>query len=102
MHSKALSRKDVENAHELNSTLEIVNKLSAFAYDNNGKEGIELDAEKVAEVLTQVVVKSPDGKIEAIDYFELIPVLIEAIKEQQKMIEELKSKLEMLKTNARR
>lgn len=47
-------------------------------------------------MLPEVVKESPDtGK--SVSCTELIPVLIEAIKEQQKMIEELKVEVRQLK-----
>jgi hypothetical protein len=46
-------------------------------------------AQEIEKVLPEAVNTSPDGS-KAVAYAEIIPVLIEAIKEQQKQIEELK------------
>lgn len=65
------------------------------------KERIGLNAQEVREVYPELVVESQDGTL-GVDYIGLIPVLIEAIKEQQtaldmqkKEIEELKKKLDL-------
>lgn len=49
-----------------------------------------LVAQDVEKVLPEVVNSDTDG-IKSIDYYQLVPLLIEAIKEQQKSIEELRS-----------
>lgn len=54
-------------------------------------------AQEIEKVLPEVVTEGPDGT-KAVAYTEIIPVLIEAIKEQQKEIEELKKKVEGLAT----
>jgi hypothetical protein len=46
----------------------------------------------VYELFPQLVTKDDNGFL-AVNYIELIPVLIEAIKEQQKQIDELKKML---------
>ena len=53
-------------------------------------------AQEIEKVLPGAVNTEPDGT-KAIAYTEIIPVLIEAIKEQQKEIEELKRMLSELK-----
>ena len=49
-----------------------------------------LIAQDVEKVLPEVVNSDSDG-IQSIDYYQLVPLLIEAIKEQQKSIDELQS-----------
>jgi hypothetical protein len=53
-------------------------------------------AQEIEKVLPEVVNTAPDGT-KAVAYTEIIPVLIEAIKEQQKEIDELKKQLSHLK-----
>lgn len=53
--------------------------------------------QEIEKVLPEVVKESPDGE-KSVSYTELIPVLIEAVKEQQKMIEGLKAEVKQLKT----
>lgn len=51
-------------------------------------------AQDIAQVLPEAVTKDADGYM-SVNYTEIIPVLIEAIKEQQKQIDLLKTKLAM-------
>jgi hypothetical protein len=67
----------------------------ALGYDGT-KEEVGLSAQQVQAVLPQVVVPAPiDEQYLTIHYERLVPLLVEAIKEQQKQIEELKAKLGM-------
>ena len=51
-----------------------------------------LIAQEVQEVLPEVVMEREDGHL-GLDYSKMVGLLVEAIKEQQKQIDELKSKL---------
>lgn len=61
---------------------------------NKSPEGIHYGviAQEIEKVLPEVVKENTDGS-KAVAYTEIIPVLIEAIKEQQKQIDELKKKV---------
>ena len=50
-------------------------------------------AEDVHEILPNLVSYSPEGKPQGIQYSKMTAVLLEAIKEQQTQIDELKSRL---------
>ena len=54
-------------------------------------------AQRVERVLPEVVREGPGGE-KSVSYTELVPVLIEAIKEQQKEIEKLRMEVTQLKT----
>jgi hypothetical protein len=54
-------------------------------------------ADDVEKVLPEIVREGPEGE-KAVAYSEIIPILIGAIKEQQKQIEELKGLLNPVKT----
>jgi hypothetical protein len=60
-----------------------------------GKQ-IGVIAQDVEQVLPELVQTDADG-IKSVDYIKMIPVLIEAIKEQQKIIEGLSVEIEQLK-----
>lgn len=78
----------------LTNALEIVNSLNGKAFVKDGKASIGLIAQQVKEVLPQVVVTADDEmKTMSVQYGNIVAVLIEAVKEQQKQIEELKAKL---------
>lgn len=53
-------------------------------------------AQEIEKVLPEVVSTAPDG-IKAVAYTEIIPVLIEAIKEQQKLIEKQHAELQEIR-----
>jgi hypothetical protein len=85
------------------NALEKVLSLNGFYYHANEtaqklgysfKMEVGVSAQEVQNVLSEVVVPAPvDDKYLTVHYERLIPLLIEAMKEQQKQIEELKSKL---------
>jgi hypothetical protein len=60
-----------------------------------GKQ-IGVIAQDLEKVLPELVKTNPDG-YKMVDYVKMIPVLIEAIKEQQTMIDKLKAEVEQLK-----
>ena len=64
----------------------------SFTKIDSNKKGIGVIAQEVQEVLPEVVVENSDG-ILSVAYGNIVGVLIEAIKEQQKQIDELKSKI---------
>jgi hypothetical protein len=62
----------------------------ALGYDAS-KQEVGLSAQQVQAVLPEVIAPAPiDNKYKTLDYSKLVPLLIEAIKEQQSQIEELK------------
>jgi len=68
---------------------EFINKL-----DQERKDQLGFLAQDVDKVLPEVVVYDDSTDIYAIEYSRIIPVLVEAIKEQQLQIEELQTALE--------
>jgi trimeric autotransporter adhesin len=102
----------------IDNPVDIVKSLSAFKYVNNQKANdfgyhdtkvqVGLSAQQVQSVLPEIVslapfdtIKDEDGnKVSrtgedylTLDYAKLVPVLIEAIKDQQNQIDELKQLL---------
>ncbi|MDG1331843.1 MAG: tail fiber domain-containing protein [Crocinitomicaceae bacterium] len=71
-------------------------KAKTIAADKDGVEVGEAHigflAQEVQEVIPSAVKKQEDGLL-SINYNELIPILVEAIKEQQQEIEELKKQI---------
>ena len=59
---------------------------------SNANQEIGLLAQDVEKVLPNLVFTDNEGK-KLVDYISLIPILIKAIDEQQKEINELKSRL---------
>ena len=93
----------------LEGSLDSVTRLKGVSYQwrtedypgHGFREGTQLGliAQEVEKVLPEVVVHGPDG-YKAVDYQKLVPVLIEAVKEQQKEITELRSMLREIMSRA--
>lgn len=87
----------------IENALDKVLSLEGFYYQANEvaqelgytvKKEVGVSAQQVQAVLPEVVVPAPiSDKYLTVHYDRLVPLLIEAIKEQQAQIEELKSKL---------
>ena len=65
-------------------------------YNLSSREQIGLIAQDVEKVLPELVNTDSEG-FKSVDYTKLGPVLIEAIKEQQQQIDQLKKEIQMLK-----
>jgi hypothetical protein len=88
----------------IQNALEKVLSLDGFHYHANetavalgydaSKQEVGLSAQQVQAVLPEVIAPAPiDAQYMTMHYERLVPLLVEAIKEQQKQIEELKAKL---------
>ena len=87
----------------IKNALEKVKALNGFHYEANEvaqslgyevKPEVGVSAQEVQMILPEIVVPAPiNDRYLTVHYEKLIPLLIEAIKEQQVQIEELKSKL---------
>lgn len=87
-------KKDVKT---IDSALEKVKSLRGVEYTmkSTQKQSIGVIAQEVINVIPQVVSQNEEG-MHSVAYGNIVAVLIEAIKEQQSQIEELKSKLDSL------
>lgn len=74
----------IENAVEITKQLEGVR----FNWKENGKESLGLVAQEVEKVLPELVETADDGT-KSVSYGNIIGILIEAIKEQQVLIDKL-------------
>ena len=91
-------RETKTNIENISGMLPTVLQMQGVKFDwkdksYGGKDNLGFIAEDMAEVLPEVVSCSKEGKPQGIQYTKLTAVLVEAIKEQQKQIDELKSKL---------
>jgi hypothetical protein len=79
-----------EDFQPFSAGLDIVRRLNpvSFRWKNGGTEAIGLNAEEVAEVAPEFVTRNAKGEIEDVRENSLSVVFINAIKEQQKQIEE--------------
>ncbi|MCW3118862.1 MAG: hypothetical protein JWM28_2944 [Chitinophagaceae bacterium] len=97
-----------KNIHDLPYGLNEVMQLKPVGYnwkDNTGGDKIGLIAQEVRKIIPEVVVGDESKENLGMNYAELVPVLINAIKEQQQQlkgqqeqIDFLKKEIELLKT----
>ena len=82
-----------ENVETIKYGLDKVLQMRGVTYNkkDNGVKEIGVIAEEIYEILPEVVLKNEEGEIDSVSYGRIVGVLIEAIKEQQKQIEELKA-----------
>jgi len=82
-----------ENIHSIKDPLDKIMKINGvgFRWKENKDEAIGVIAQDIEEVIPEVVKNS--GDVKTVNYNGLIGVLIEAVKEQQRQIEELKKQI---------
>jgi hypothetical protein len=61
---------------------------------NDGSESNAIDIATLKEVFPAAVIQSPDGTVEGVNYSELIPVLLNAIKQLEDRVATLESKVQ--------
>jgi hypothetical protein len=84
-----------ENIKTLENPIEKIMKLNGVSFDwkESGSSSIGVIAQEIEKVLPQLV---SNGEVKSVNYNGLIGVLIEAVKEQQRQIEELKKQIDTL------
>ena len=90
-----------ENIEVISNPIDKINKLRGVTFTRNDKEDKEkrysgVLAQEVLEVLPEVVSQEGDGYY-SVAYGNMVGLLIESIKEQQKQIEEQQKQIELLK-----
>jgi hypothetical protein len=97
-----------KNIHTLSHALDKVMQLRGVDFewrrdeypDMNLSEGKQIGfvAQEIQQVLPEVVKESGDGEY-SVAYGQVVPVLVEAIKEQQKIIEELRTRIQRMESS---
>lgn len=83
-----------ENIVTIPNALDKVLALRGVEFDRNGVHNIGLIAQEVQKVIPEIVLENSDEmKTLSVAYANLVGLLIEAIKEQQTQIDELKAKV---------
>ena len=86
-----------ENVETIDNALDKVLAMRGVSYnriaDEDKSRKIGVIAQEVEQVLPEVVSQEGDG-MKSVAYGNIVGVLIEAIKEQQKQIDELKARLD--------
>ena len=82
-----------ENVETIKYGLDKVLQMRGVTYDkkDNGVKEIGLIAEELNKIAPELVNKNEEGEPDSVSYGRITAVLIEALKEQQKQIEELKA-----------
>jgi hypothetical protein len=92
-----------ENIVEIPDAIDKVKAMKGVYYNrtdfNTGVTKVGVLAQEVEAVLPELIVEAPDSGLKSVAYGELTSVLINAIKEQQTIIDDLKSRLETLENN---
>ena len=83
-----------ENINEITSS-DIIYNLRPVTFDwkKDGSHDVGLIAEEVGDHMPELVSKDKEGNIEGVKYSKLTSLLIKAVQDQQKEIDELKSLL---------
>ena len=127
----AVSDKRVKkNIETIGEATKLIMKLRGVTYEHRLdeeqfsdlglKQGLNYGfiAQEIEEILPSLVVEKniphinssrrlfnenkPSEMLKAVSYIEVVPILVEAMKEQQKMIEELKAEIELLKSEIKK
>ena len=96
------SRRWKTNIRTIDAALEKVSQLRGVTYNwkKDGKHDIGLIAEEVGEVIPEVVAyEENDIDAKSVDYARLVAVLIEGMKEQQTIINNLINRVETLESH---
>lgn len=88
-----------DNIWAIDNPLEKILKLNgvSFNWKNSGDKGIGLVAQDMENVFPELVKTDSVSGMKSVEYGNLVAPLIEAIKEQQKMIENQQKEIEALK-----
>lgn len=84
-----------KNIHTITNPIEKVSALRGvnFEFIKDGKKQIGVIAQEIEKIIPEVVDENPDG-YKGVQYENIVGLLIEAIKEQQKQIDELRRKID--------
>ena len=93
----------VDATYGLNAVMQLRPVQYTMGKDDNKSKFVGFIAQEVKQIVPEVVSgiegDISKGEILGLSYDSLVPVLVNAIKEQQKMIQELKAEIELLKNN---
>ncbi len=94
---------DIRNKENIVEIDDCINKVQAMrgVYYNRTDINTEVTkvgviAQEVENVLPELIIESPEDGLKSVAYSELTAVLINAIKEQQEIIEDLKTRITKL------
>src|SRR5262249_38283044 len=90
--SAARYKRDIQDMRERSQGLYQLRPVTfRYKQDTQRQRQYGLIAEEVVKVYPELVTKGADGKVEAVQYHELIPMLLNEVQHQQQEIAELKA-----------
>jgi septal ring factor EnvC (AmiA/AmiB activator) len=96
--SSARYKRDIQAMGERSQGLHQLRPVTfRYKQDPQGQRQYGLIAEEVAKVYPELVVRGSDGKVDAVQYHELIPMLLNEVQHQQQEIAELKTENQSLR-----
>jgi len=96
--SSARYKRDIQSMGQRSQRLLQLRPVT-FRYkdDAHGQQQYGLIAEEVAKVYPELVVKGADGKVEGVQYHELISMLLNELQHQQRSLNAQRQEMKMLK-----
>src|SRR5262249_30484451 len=96
--SSARYKRDIQDMQDSSQGLYHLRPVRfRYKQDPNGQPQYGLIAEEVAKVYPELVTKGADGKMESVQYHELIPMLLNEVQHQQQKLETQSQELAELK-----
>jgi len=93
--SSARYKRDIHTMRERSQGLYQLRPVTfRYKHDRQGQRQYGLIAEEVAKVYPELVTKGADGKVQSVQYHELIPLLLNEVQHQQQKLAELKAQNE--------
>ncbi len=86
---------DLKREHFTNTSEEDIDKVV-----EEGKNKYGVIAQEIKEILPDLVNYDEEAELYSVNYVEMIPILVEAIKEQQEMIDGLQNEIHALQNDA--
>jgi hypothetical protein len=98
--SSARYKRDIQTMGDLSRRLFQLRPVTfRYNFDLQGERQFGLIAEEVEKVYPELVTKDEDGKVESVQYHELIPMLLNELQHQQQMLEAQAEQLTQLKAD---
>ncbi len=89
-----------ENLKPIQGAVERIQLIAGYTFtwkqDSTNTQDIGVIAQEVEVVFPEAVTENPEQGTKLVYYYKLVPVLIEAIKEQQEVIEEQQKEIDRL------
>ncbi len=89
-----------KNIRPIDGSLEKIGQLDGVYFDwiKDDSPSMGLIAQDVEKTFPEAVITNPQSGLESVDYAKIVAPLVEAVKNQQQQIEELKSEIKTLKS----